>query len=155
MSATTLVEKNGQRTFELPKVIRSGPAKGTQFHEKVTKTLKKTFSVLEGTEIRHGPFSSCEETEVITMDWSFFHKSLVEVKTIHRWEVEKNYVNGKLDGKFIRKNWLYSKRNKEMRLSSTVTSFYKDGLEEGTRTMVDASGKPINSWIFEQGKLVE
>ncbi|BAU80085.1 hypothetical protein A9K97_gp266 [Tokyovirus A1] len=151
----TLIERNGQTTCVVPRTVHIGPAKGKNFTERVTKTLRKTFSVLEGTELRHGPFLSFNETETISSVWSSLQNSLVEKKTIFRKDIEKTYANGKLEGEFTQRNWLFHSRNKEMQLVSTITSFYKNGLEDGVRTMKDASGKTVKSWTFKQGKLVE
>ncbi|AGV01534.1 hypothetical protein C8_185 [Cannes 8 virus] len=155
MSITTLVEKNGQTTKTFPRAIFSGPAKGQTYIERVTKTLRKTFSVLEGTQVRHGPFLSTEETETLSSVWSSVQGALVEKKSVFRKDVEKFYENGKIEGELTQRNWLYHPRKQEMRLVSTITCFYKQGLEHGVREMRSASGKIVKSWTFEQGKLVE
>ncbi|AMQ10655.1 hypothetical protein [Brazilian marseillevirus] len=147
MSSTKIVERKGQKTFEIPKTIFIGPAKGMSFLEKVTITRNERFSVLfESPNVRHGPFSSTKETQIISSVWSFSEKRLVEKKTVFRRDIEKNYVNGKVEGEVVQKNWLYSLRSKEMRLSSTVSSRYENGVEIGTRVMKDASGKVIEPW---------
>nr|WQM87108.1 hypothetical protein [Marseillevirus cajuinensis] len=147
MLQTEIIETDDQTSFETPKTISCGPAKGTSYKERVNKTKTEKYSVIEGTNVRHGPSFVTKETEIISSVWSWKEQSLVEKRTVSRFEIERTYKNGKLDGEVFQKNMNLNRRTGEMRLFLTVTRFYKDGVEYKHCVFGGPQGKKTEEWI--------
>nr|WRK65071.1 MORN repeat containing protein [Marseillevirus futianmevirus] len=150
MLQTENIETDDQTSFETPKTISCGPAKGVSYKERVNKTKVGKYSVIKGTGVRHGPSLVTEEIEVISSVWSSIKQTVVERRTVSRFEIEKNYKNGKLDGEVFQKNLILNRRTGEMKLSLTVTRFYKDGVEYKDRVFGGPQGKKTEEWLAKR-----
>lgn len=152
---TTKVCKEGKpKVFEHVRTFSTGPNKGQNYVEKITKTTELTFHVVEGTEIRHGLFESWKETRTDAKTSSLSGE--VKDRThIYRREVKKMYVHGRKHGEFLQKNLCLNQRTNELVVVSLLTSNYKDGFEHGVRRLMSPSGKVLREWKFENGKIVQ
>lgn len=150
MSRMEIIETDDQTSFDVPKTIDDGPMKGTPYKERVNKTKKEIYSVIKGTNIRHGPSFVMDETEVISSVWSWEKRSVVEKRTVSRREIDRTYKGGKLDGEVFQKNLTLNRRTEEMVLILTVTCFYKDGVEYKDRVFGGLQGKKAEEWFAKR-----
>lgn len=154
-TVTTKVCKEGKpKVFEHTRTFSIGPNKGQNYVERISKTTKLTFHVVEGTEIRHDPFESWKETKTESKTSSLSGE--VKDRThIYRREVKKMYVHGRKHGEFLQRNLCLNQKSKDMVVVSLLTSNYKDGFEHGIRRLSSPSGKVLREWKFEDGRIVQ
>ncbi|ALH06855.1 hypothetical protein PMV_157 [Port-miou virus] len=151
---TTQLHKEGEKTFEHPRTFSIGPNKGKTYTEKITKSIKLSYHVVEGTDIRHGLYESRKETKTETKV-SSLSGEMTDKTHVYRRDIRKMYIHGRKHGEFVQLNLCLNQRSKEMVVVSLLTSNYRDGFEHGIRRLFSPSGKVLREWKFENGKLIQ